>query len=282
MDDFAILRLAEPIKGVRPLLFSQTLPLPDTTVWSAGHGRGLPLKYREGKRCEIFVQDVNLAISCGITCFGGDSGSPLFNEQNEVVGLVTSVSRTKNKDNYEGYTLNSIGFIVPEMRPLIIKDYGSATWSYRLDCAQNLCTKVANLKATFHVECPKWFNGTFSIRTQKADIEVRSGLLSSFDAPIEVDCTDLLSDLDKGVLDLKEIRVEISSTLTGIEQPIFNLTYIELMASSWFSPADQVQFNVIYDRKNDYEVNKAYIFPVNKFLPDQRRIIPEIKGQLPN
>ena len=282
VDDLAFLRLTTPVTDARILKFSQTLPLPDSIVWSAGYGYGLPLKYREGQRCQVFKEDLSLSISCGITCFGGDSGSPLFNGQNEVVGVI--ISTETEKDSFGGYALNDSGSIVPVMRSLPVKTYELATYAYRLDCAQYLCTKQASLKAFLHLNrLPKevMLDSSLCMWTQKGSIQVKMVLPKSFDDPIEVDCTKLLGDLDNGVLDLKELRVQVSCAVTDVEIPEFKLKEIELFVSSPQSSAYRVKVTVVNDKKW-FKVNEIHVFQLKKNLPEQRTVVSQIEVQLPN
>jgi len=85
-SDFAVIQLDRPVKGVTPLKVSKKRVKTSQYVYLMGHPCGLPLKFApNGKvvsswRTAYFIATVD--------AFGGNSGSPVFNADHEVVGIL--------------------------------------------------------------------------------------------------------------------------------------------------------------------------------------------------
>ncbi|MDX9731982.1 MAG: serine protease [Bdellovibrionales bacterium] len=84
-SDFALIELDRPVLNRKPLPIAKSVPLVGEEVFVIGHPVGLPTKISAGasvrrNTTEFFVANLDT--------FGGNSGSAVFNEQNEVAGIL--------------------------------------------------------------------------------------------------------------------------------------------------------------------------------------------------
>jgi hypothetical protein len=90
--DFALVYLDHPVPHnfAAPLVLSGDRIDKPIPVWQAGYSRGQPLKFRKGVTAQMHVSPRLLRFHENLTMFGGDSGSPVFNYHNQVVGIVSA------------------------------------------------------------------------------------------------------------------------------------------------------------------------------------------------
>lgn len=88
--DLAIIRL-ETVATQPPLVISTNPPAQDEPLWMAGHGDGLPLKISAGQCSRRDIRALpkpNVqTFYHNLSSFHGNSGSPIFNNNNQVVGI---------------------------------------------------------------------------------------------------------------------------------------------------------------------------------------------------
>ena len=86
--DFAILELDRPAFGIEPLKV-ETKPVRNSeTVFTIGHPNGLPAKY-SGK-ARVLENNHETVFTANMDTLGGNSGGPVFNNKNNVVGILIS------------------------------------------------------------------------------------------------------------------------------------------------------------------------------------------------
>ena len=84
--DYAVIRLDRKVEGITPLKLAKTNVKKGEWVYVLGHPCGLPLKYAPcGKVVNTSSSTYFIAT---VDTFGGNSGSPVFNDKNEVVGIL--------------------------------------------------------------------------------------------------------------------------------------------------------------------------------------------------
>lgn len=84
--DFALVRLDRKVEGRSPLKFAQRAVRRGERVTMLGHPMGLPLKYTFNAR--VFKEEEGRSFLTNLDAFAGNSGSPVFNTKNEVVGVL--------------------------------------------------------------------------------------------------------------------------------------------------------------------------------------------------
>lgn len=100
LRDFAILELDRDVEGVEPLKLAEREPVPGQRVFAIGHPWGLPAKHSgvsliaSTAYTEIFTTPLD--------SLGGNSGSPVFNEELEVLGVLTAGHQFDDYDTPEG------------------------------------------------------------------------------------------------------------------------------------------------------------------------------------
>jgi hypothetical protein len=87
-QDFALIRLDRVAKGRRPLKLADESPVIYDRVSMLGHPMGLPMKYTSN--AEVFSVDPELSFLTNLDAFSGNSGSPVFNTRDEVVGVLVA------------------------------------------------------------------------------------------------------------------------------------------------------------------------------------------------
>lgn len=88
--DWAIVQLDRPVADGRPLALARDTRGPglrtDAQVYMWGHSAGTPKKFAEGRVTANAGRSNSIRIH--LDAFGGDSGSPLFNREHEVIGML--------------------------------------------------------------------------------------------------------------------------------------------------------------------------------------------------
>jgi len=85
--DYTILRVNKPIPENRILRFSSSIDYDNMQrLYTIGSSEGLPLKYAADGFIDYQVND-NL-VSTDLNAFEGNSGSPVFNENNKIIGMI--------------------------------------------------------------------------------------------------------------------------------------------------------------------------------------------------
>ncbi len=86
--DYAILELDRPVPGVRPAKIAKEVLLkPDQTLLSLSHPLGLPVK-KDYARVLSDTPEMH-TFKVQVDTFSGSSGSPLYNTQGEIVGILS-------------------------------------------------------------------------------------------------------------------------------------------------------------------------------------------------
>ena len=86
MQDFSLIRLDRKVEGRTPLKLAQQEAKLNERITMLGHPMGLPLKYTYSAR--VFRGVEGRSFLTNLDAFGGNSGSPVFNTKNEVVGVL--------------------------------------------------------------------------------------------------------------------------------------------------------------------------------------------------
>ena len=84
--DFALIRLDRKAEGRAPLKMASRRSGVDDEVYMIGHPMGLPMKYTPN--ATIFDDKVGRSFYTDLDAFGGNSGSPVFNKDDEVIGVL--------------------------------------------------------------------------------------------------------------------------------------------------------------------------------------------------
>jgi hypothetical protein len=95
--DFALVRLDRPVKNRRPVVTSRSR-LRGKLV-AAGYPTGMPLKFSTNGRVRRMDED---SFETNLDVFGGNSGSPVFNERGELEGIITEGEEDFVRDNSRG------------------------------------------------------------------------------------------------------------------------------------------------------------------------------------
>jgi len=97
-DDLALIKLDRKVKGIQPLKLSDTILTTGDNVSMIGHPMGLPKKISGDSTITHIRNHQNYT---KLDSFAGNSGSPVFNQNNNVVGLflggVPNVSTYKDE-----------------------------------------------------------------------------------------------------------------------------------------------------------------------------------------
>lgn len=85
--DFALVQLTRPVKGRTPLKLSTAPVRPQEILSMIGHPFGLPSKLSRNARIVVNNPQRGSFLT-SLDAFDGNSGSPVFNSKNEVVGIL--------------------------------------------------------------------------------------------------------------------------------------------------------------------------------------------------
>lgn len=86
--DFALIRLDRKVKGRKALKISDELVKENDSVSMIGHPMGMPMKYTDN--AHVFDNEVGRSYYTNLDAFAGNSGSPVFNKSNEVIGVLVA------------------------------------------------------------------------------------------------------------------------------------------------------------------------------------------------
>jgi V8-like Glu-specific endopeptidase len=93
--DFALVQLTRPVKGRTPLKLSAAPISSSTTLSMIGHPFGLPAKLSRKART-LINNPLRGSFLTSLDAFDGNSGSPVFNANNEVVGILIGGTPSAN------------------------------------------------------------------------------------------------------------------------------------------------------------------------------------------
>lgn len=86
--DFAVIELDRPVEGIKPLKLNFNGVKNGDSVFAVGQPSGLPAKY--SGQSKVFDVSNAYHFRVNLDTFGGNSGSPVFNMQNEVVAILVA------------------------------------------------------------------------------------------------------------------------------------------------------------------------------------------------
>ncbi|MES2526705.1 MAG: serine protease [Bdellovibrionota bacterium] len=93
--DYALVRLSRPVKGRTPLKINSEMVKKNEIFSMIGHPFGQPAKYAHGAR--VVLNDPSReSFLTTLDAFEGNSGSPVFNAKNEVVGILVGGTPSAN------------------------------------------------------------------------------------------------------------------------------------------------------------------------------------------
>lgn len=96
--DYAVIELDRPVQNIQPVKLAKSSSLTEgASVVSYSYPLGMPLKKDLGR---VLKNDPQLSvISVAVDTFNGSSGSPLFNDKDELVGILSSGKDDFNEDD---------------------------------------------------------------------------------------------------------------------------------------------------------------------------------------
>jgi len=83
--DYCVVRLDRKVKGVKPMVLAKEDAKVGDDIYVLGHPSGLPLKYADGAKV---IRTFFSHFEATLDTYGGNSGSPVFNSNHEVVGIL--------------------------------------------------------------------------------------------------------------------------------------------------------------------------------------------------
>ena len=86
--DFALIRLDRKVTGRKPLKISQSKIRKGDPVKMFGHPMGMPMKVT--KNAKVISRVEGISIKTNLDAFAGNSGSPVLNKRNEVIGILVA------------------------------------------------------------------------------------------------------------------------------------------------------------------------------------------------
>lgn len=94
-SDFALIQLDRPVVGRKPLPIAKIPPALGDVLHMIGHPFGTPTKISTGGRV-ILNNPVRSTFITTLDAFGGNSGSAVFNNRNELVGILAAGTPSQN------------------------------------------------------------------------------------------------------------------------------------------------------------------------------------------
>lgn len=91
-QDYALIRLDRAITNITPLVLANSIPAVGESLFTIGHPSGLPKKISAGA---TVLEIKNGFFKTNTDSYGGSSGSPLFNQNNQVIGILV-----RGEDDY--------------------------------------------------------------------------------------------------------------------------------------------------------------------------------------
>ncbi len=91
-QDYALIRLDRAVINIAPLDLTDNTPTVGENLFTIGHPSGLPKKITTGA---TVLEIKNSFFKTNTDSYGGSSGSPLFNKDNQVVGILV-----RGEDDY--------------------------------------------------------------------------------------------------------------------------------------------------------------------------------------
>lgn len=84
-NDFIVAELDRPVEGIKPLKIAKADAVVGDQIYMVGHPNGLPLKFT-GNGEVVGIKSTY--VTARLEAYGGNSGSPVFNAQHEVIGIL--------------------------------------------------------------------------------------------------------------------------------------------------------------------------------------------------
>jgi V8-like Glu-specific endopeptidase len=89
--DFAIVELDRTVEGITPLRLANTRPQVGERIFTIGYPNGLPAKH---SGLSPVLEHYENIFSAALDTLGGNSGGPVFNAKNDVVGILVAGHQT--------------------------------------------------------------------------------------------------------------------------------------------------------------------------------------------
>lgn len=94
--DFALLELKEEVTHIKPLKIARRFS-GSSSVFTIGHPHGLPAKHSGSSK---IVSNSRLSFRVNLDTLSGNSGGPVFNRRNEVVGILVAGHQFDTTDSH--------------------------------------------------------------------------------------------------------------------------------------------------------------------------------------
>jgi len=271
-DDLAFLRLNRAVAGREPIQF-QSNPVSlqrSISAWMAGHPGSLPLKYETGDTRAINSDaDKFATFPMVLDLFPGNSGGPVLDAANKVIGICVSVySDVENSS--KGYTVDDDGWIITIHRSKDPPD-DLLGFAWRTDRAYWMMAPDAYMKINieFHGEGQEGQAAKLTLvgggQTLKYDLKADA-------YEVEVNGSALLTGLSSGLLDLKTMSLSLDTgkDYEGVVQELFKMTVnVSAFAGSRFIQAVVFESAGVAKPLNNKEV---YTFTIQSELANMERM----------
>jgi len=94
--DYAVIELDRPVAGATPVTIAPTAPTPGESVVSLSYPLGLPMKKDVGR---ILPTSTATLLKTEVDTFSGSSGSPLFDTEGRLVGILSRGTEDFDEDD---------------------------------------------------------------------------------------------------------------------------------------------------------------------------------------